>query len=78
MKRKENVFFKPMFDMTSGKFVPQGVLTLNAKRKKDWVDKVFGRKTTKTEKLIVKGTVYGVGALALLGAGGTIARRFGR
>jgi hypothetical protein len=48
---------------------------LNAK-KRDWVDRLFGRRTTKREKLIVKGTVYTAGALALLGAGSKIASRY--
>lgn len=46
-------------------------------RRKDWVDKIFGR-TTKKEKVVIKTAVYGFGALALLGAGGTIAKRFGK
>jgi len=43
-------------------------------KKKDWVDKVFG-KTTKKEKKIIKGVVYTAGALALVGASGEVVRR---
>lgn len=54
------------------------VLLAKGKKKKDWVDKLLGRKATKTEKVVIKGTVYGAGALALIGAGGEVAKRFGK
>jgi hypothetical protein len=73
-----NTFMKPVFDMTSGKYVPQNIMTLSAKSKKDWVDKLYGHKVSKKQKIYTKVAVYGIGALALLGAGNTIARRFGK
>ena len=74
MRTTTKLLYKPMFDMTSGKFIP--VKTMNAKGKKDWVDKLYGRKVSKKTKVWTKVAVYGVGALALVGAGGEIAKRF--
>ena len=50
---------------------------LNAKGKKDWVDKLYGHKTSKKTKLVTKGVVYTAGALALLGASSRVLRAKG-
>jgi hypothetical protein len=44
-----------------------GDYSLNAKGK-DWVDRLYGHKTSKKTKFVTKGVVYTAGALALLGA----------
>ena len=46
--------------------------------KKDWVNTIFGRKVSKRERVIVKGTIYGVGTIALLGAGASVVKGFGK
>lgn len=40
--------------------------------------KLFDLKLTKTDKKVLKGVALGIGALALIGAGGKVAQRFGK
>ena len=51
-------------------------VTMNAK--KDWVDRLYGHKTSKKTKLVTKGVVYTAGALALLGASSRVLRAKGK
>jgi hypothetical protein len=66
LNAKGNTFRKYNFEKKRWeKFEPED---LNAKGKKDWVDRLYGHKTSKKTKFVTKGVVYTAGALALLGA----------
>lgn len=64
--------FPPVYDMAKGKFVNLGARG----KKKDWADRFFGKKLSKRDKFLFKGVIYGASAVALLGAGSTVASGF--
>lgn len=53
-------------------------MTLQAKSKKTSSVKSWWNKLSKTDKNIIKGTAFAVGTVALIGAGGEIASKFGK
>jgi len=53
----------------------RSMTSLNAKSKKKPI-KNWWNKLSKTDKNIIKGTAFAVGTVALIGAGGEIAKKF--
>jgi len=88
-KNKETQFKKVVKDFKQGAidikeenpheqtYISDAWLYMNAKGKKDWVDRLYGHKTSKKTKLVTKGVVYTAGALALLGASSRVLRAKG-
>ena len=89
-KNKETQFKKVVKDFKQGAidikeenpheqtYISDAWLYMNAKGKKDWVDRLYGHKTSKRTKNITKGVVYTAGALALLGASSRVLRAKGK
>lgn len=58
-------------------YIANAWLYMNAKGKKDWVDRLYGHKVSKKTKFGTKAVVYTAGALALLGASSRVLRAKG-